>query len=169
MMLGRMSRKARPVVRGKVVDAPLLRMFCPDFKGKVEGILGPWETLMPRVPKQHVEKHGDKRLHRPKKLHEPVVVPPLVPEIAGISRVRLHKYNDYVVESDTLEGLGVLGGGAAAGGSSTGSRPADDKKRKGDAHAAGGQKGPKLRRARGVAISKPTHAVTIGKLVVYIV
>ncbi|MFS7916693.1 hypothetical protein Hanom_Chr03g00180321 [Helianthus anomalus] len=181
-------------------DAPLLRMFCPDFKGKVEVLAcedgeegfnyticdnfrlperDVMEAVLPQgkgdlgalgdpdatgVPKQHVEKHGDKRLRRPKKLHEPVVVPPLVPEFAGISRVRLHKYNDYVVESDTLEGLGVLGSGAAAGGSSAGSRPADDKKRKGDAHAAGGQKGPKLRRTRGVAISKPTHAVTTGKL-----
>ncbi|KAJ0614477.1 hypothetical protein HanIR_Chr02g0062891 [Helianthus annuus] len=29
-----MSRNTRPVVREKVVDAPLWRMFCPDFKGK---------------------------------------------------------------------------------------------------------------------------------------
>ncbi|KAJ0957039.1 hypothetical protein HanPSC8_Chr01g0022591 [Helianthus annuus] len=112
------------------------------------------------VPKQHVEKHGDKRFRRPKRPHEPVVVPHLVPEVAGISHVRLRKYNDYVVVSDTLEGLGVLGGGAAAGGSSAGSKPADDKKRKGDAHAAGGQKGPKLRRTQRVTISTPTPAVT---------
>ncbi|KAJ0781263.1 hypothetical protein HanPI659440_Chr06g0247311 [Helianthus annuus] len=119
------------------------------------------------VPKQHVEKHGDKRFRRPKKPHEPVVVPPLVPEVAGISRIRLRKYDDYVVVSDTLEGLGVNGGGAAAGGSSAGSKPADDKKRKRDAHAAGGQKGPKLRRTRGVAISKPTPAVTAGMLIIF--
>ncbi|KAJ0567350.1 hypothetical protein HanIR_Chr06g0283771 [Helianthus annuus] len=36
MMLGRMSMKVRPVVREKVVDAPIWRMFHPDFKGKVE-------------------------------------------------------------------------------------------------------------------------------------
>ncbi|MFS7940460.1 hypothetical protein Hanom_Chr05g00464711 [Helianthus anomalus] len=107
------------------------------------------------VPKQHVEKHGDKRLHRPKKPQETVVVPPLVPNVAGISRTRLLKYNDYVVVSDTLEGLGVPGGGAAAGESSIGSKPADDKKRKGDASAAGGQKGLKLRRTRVAAIPQP--------------
>ncbi|KAJ0940074.1 hypothetical protein HanRHA438_Chr02g0079171 [Helianthus annuus] len=36
MMLRRISRKAKPVVREKSgEDAPLWRMFCPDFKGKV--------------------------------------------------------------------------------------------------------------------------------------
>ncbi|MFS7953023.1 hypothetical protein Hanom_Chr07g00613791 [Helianthus anomalus] len=36
MMLGRMSRDTRPVVREKSgEDAPLWRMFCPDFKGEV--------------------------------------------------------------------------------------------------------------------------------------
>ncbi|KAM0064446.1 hypothetical protein Hdeb2414_s0003g00103061 [Helianthus debilis subsp. tardiflorus] len=103
------------------------------------------------VPKQHMEKHGNKRFRKPKKPHEAVVVPPLVPEVAGISRIRLHKYNDYVVVSNTLEALGVPGGGMAAGGSYVGSKPADDKKRKGDASAAGGQKGPKLRRTRTAA------------------
>ncbi|KAJ0882873.1 hypothetical protein HanPSC8_Chr10g0414711 [Helianthus annuus] len=36
MMLTRPDRKARPVVREKSVDAPLWRMFEPDFEGKVE-------------------------------------------------------------------------------------------------------------------------------------
>ncbi|KAM0056797.1 hypothetical protein Hdeb2414_s0006g00222731 [Helianthus debilis subsp. tardiflorus] len=36
MMLGRMSRKARPVVREKSGGCSLWRMFCPDFKGKDE-------------------------------------------------------------------------------------------------------------------------------------
>ncbi|KAJ0794775.1 hypothetical protein HanPI659440_Chr04g0142901 [Helianthus annuus] len=36
MMLGRMSGDARPVLREKSgEDAPLWRMFCPDFKGEV--------------------------------------------------------------------------------------------------------------------------------------
>ncbi|KAM0031788.1 hypothetical protein Hdeb2414_s0017g00513021 [Helianthus debilis subsp. tardiflorus] len=40
MMLGRMSRKARPVVREKSgEDAPLWRIFDPGFKGKVEVLL----------------------------------------------------------------------------------------------------------------------------------
>ncbi|MFS7967302.1 hypothetical protein Hanom_Chr09g00784191 [Helianthus anomalus] len=174
MMLGRMSRKARPVLREKSEDAPLWRMFCQDFKGKVlvfpcgDGEEGfnfticdnfrlpereAMEAALPQgkgdhgalgdpdatgVPKQHMEKHGDKRLPRPKKPHEAVVVPLLVSVVAGISRMRLRKYNDYVVVSDTLEGLGVPGGGAAAGGSSAGFKPAVDKKRKGDASATSG-------------------------------
>ncbi|MFS7989728.1 hypothetical protein Hanom_Chr11g01050291 [Helianthus anomalus] len=37
MMIGRLSSKARPVLRVKNgEEAPLWRMFCPDFKGKVE-------------------------------------------------------------------------------------------------------------------------------------
>ncbi|KAJ0463528.1 hypothetical protein HanHA300_Chr14g0516691 [Helianthus annuus] len=36
-MLGRMSRKARSVMREKSgEDAPIWRIFYPDFKGKVE-------------------------------------------------------------------------------------------------------------------------------------
>ncbi|MFS7890458.1 hypothetical protein Hanom_Chr00s000083g01619211 [Helianthus anomalus] len=155
MMLGRMSRKARPVVPEKVEDAPHWGMFFPDFKGKVEvlacvdgeerfnhtirdnfrlfivgrnaGDLGALRVPdATGVAKQYMEKHGDKRFFTPKKPHEPIVVPPLVPEVAD--------------------------GGAAAGGSSVGSKPATDKKRKGDVAAAGGQKGPKLRRTRTAAI-----------------
>ncbi|MFS7955127.1 hypothetical protein Hanom_Chr07g00638981 [Helianthus anomalus] len=196
MMLGRMIRKARPVVREKSgEDAPLCRMFCPDFKGKVvvlpcedgeEGFNvtihdnfrvpahGALEVELPQgngnlgalgdpdgtsVPKQHMEKHGDKKFRRAKKPHEPVVIPPFVPEVAGIYRIHLRKYDDYVVVADTLEGLGVLGGGAAAGGSSAGLKPTGDKKRKEDAAGAGGQKGPKLRRTRTAAISQPKPAV----------
>ncbi|MFS7907132.1 hypothetical protein Hanom_Chr01g00067661 [Helianthus anomalus] len=113
-----------------------------------------------------MEKHGDKRLCRPKKPHGPVVVPPSVLEVAGISRIRLRKYNDYVVVFDTLEGLGVPGGGATACESSAGSKPADDKKRKGDASTIGGQKGPKLRRTRTAAIPQPKPTVTTCKLTI---
>ncbi|KAM0040336.1 hypothetical protein Hdeb2414_s0012g00392581 [Helianthus debilis subsp. tardiflorus] len=201
MMLGRMSRKARPIVREKSgEDAPLCRMFHPGFKGKVEVLacadgeegfnhtirdnfrLPEWDAMeatLPQgkgdlgalgdpeatgVPKQHMEKHGDRRFHKPRKPHASVIVPPLVPEVAGISRIHLPKYNDYVVVSDTLEGLGVPGGGAAASGSSTCSKPADERKWKGDAAGAGGQKGPKLRRTRTAVISQPKPAVTTGKL-----
>ncbi|KAJ0741223.1 hypothetical protein HanOQP8_Chr06g0225621 [Helianthus annuus] len=187
-----MSRNARHVVREKSgEDAPLWRMFHPDFKGKVVVVAckdgEEWFNLTIRdnfrvhdpaalkvelpqgkgdlgalgdphavgVLKQHTEKHGDKRLRKSKKPHDAVVVPHLVPEVAGISRIRLRKYNDYVVVSDTLEGLSVPGGGAAAGGSSAGSKPANDKKRKGDASAASGQKGLKLRRTRTAAILQP--------------
>ncbi|KAF5792405.1 hypothetical protein HanRHA438_Chr09g0417641 [Helianthus annuus] len=135
----------------------------PQGKGDLGALGDPDAT---GVPKQHMEKHGDKQFRRAKKPHEPVVVPPLVPEVAGISRIRLRKYNDYVVVSDTLKGLGVPGGGTAAGGSSASSKPANDKKRKGDASAAGGQKSPKLRRTRTAAISQPKPAVTTVKLTI---
>ncbi|KAJ0639833.1 hypothetical protein HanRHA438_Chr16g0744201 [Helianthus annuus] len=203
MMLGRMSRKARPGVREKSgEDAPLWRMFCPDFKGKVvvlpcedgeEGFnvtihdnfrvpaQAALEVELPQgngnlgaledpdatgVPKQHMEKHGDKKFRTAKKPHGPVVIPSLVPKVAGISLIRLRKYDDYVVVSDTLGGLGVTGGGAAAGGSSAGLKPAGDKQRKGDAAGAGGQKAPRLRRTRITAISQPKPAVVTGKLII---
>ncbi|MFS8001779.1 hypothetical protein Hanom_Chr13g01194381 [Helianthus anomalus] len=147
MMLGRISRKVRHVVRDKSgEDAPIWRMFHPHFKGKVEVLAcadgeegfnhtirdnfrlperDAMEAALPQgkgdlgalgdpdatgVPKQHMEKHGDKRFRKQKKPHEPVVVPPLVPKVADVS-------------------------------------------------AAGGQKGPKLRRTRTAAISQPKLAV----------
>ncbi|KAF5765268.1 hypothetical protein HanRHA438_Chr15g0714101 [Helianthus annuus] len=103
------------------------------------------------------------RIRKPKKTHEPAIVPPLVPQVAGISRICLHSYNDYVVVSDTLEGLGVLGGGAAASGSFAGSKPADEKKRKVDVTGTGEQKHPKLRRTQTTAISQPKPAVVTGE------
>ncbi|MFS7953024.1 hypothetical protein Hanom_Chr07g00613801 [Helianthus anomalus] len=87
---------------------------------------------------------GDMRL-RKKKTHEAVVVPPLVPEVAV---------------SDTLEGLGVPGGSAATVGSLVGAKPADEKKRKGDAPVADGHKAPKLRRTRATTIPKSKPMVT---------
>ncbi|MFS7986803.1 hypothetical protein Hanom_Chr11g01014521 [Helianthus anomalus] len=102
---------------------------------------------------------GDKRLCK-KKTHEAVVVRPLVPEVADIPRTRLRKYVNYVVVSDTLEGLAVPGGSAAAGGSSLGVKSLDDKKRKGDAPVSDGHKAPKLRRTRATAIPKSKPAFT---------
>ncbi|KAM0008127.1 hypothetical protein Hdeb2414_s0121g00803251 [Helianthus debilis subsp. tardiflorus] len=169
MMLGRMSRKASPVVREKiggcstlenvlprlqgfavvacedgdegfnliirdnfrVPDQAALEVVLPQGKGDLGALGDPAAT---GVPKQPVQKMGDKRFRKPKKTHEPVVVPPLVPE--------------------------VIGGSAAAGGSIVGVKPVDDKKRNGDAPVAGGQKGPKLRRPRTAAIPQPKPAVT---------
>ncbi|MFS7892581.1 hypothetical protein Hanom_Chr00s000670g01654371 [Helianthus anomalus] len=163
MMLGRMSRKARPVVmlRFRECSAHISRakLWCCHVKMVRRDSMSPfviisgclcrphlrWRNLGALgdpdgtgVPKQHLEKHGDKKFRRAKKPHEPVVIPPLVPEVVGISRVRLRTYTDYVVVSATLEGLGVPGGGAGAGGSSTGVKPAAERKRKGDAVGAGG-------------------------------
>ncbi|KAJ0681034.1 hypothetical protein HanPI659440_Chr16g0631201 [Helianthus annuus] len=148
MMLGRMSRKARPVVReksgdfkAKVVVLPCedgeegfnftirdnfrlpereaMEAVLPQGKGDLGALGDPNAT---GAPKQHIEKLGDRRFRRPKKPHEPIIVPPSVPEVAGISSIHLRKYNDYMVVFDTLEGLGVPGGGASAGGSSACSR-----------------------------------------------
>ncbi|KAF5802114.1 hypothetical protein HanRHA438_Chr06g0265081 [Helianthus annuus] len=225
MMLGRMNRKARPVVWEKSggrypsscavscflnfvyscflnvlsEDAPLWRMFDPGFKGKVEviayaddedgfnvticgnlrvpaeaalavelllgkGSLGALEDPDGTgVPKQRMEKHGDKKLRRGKKPHESVVIPPLVPEVAGISHTRLPKYDDYVVVCDTLEGLGLPGDGTAAGGSAAGAKPAVEKKQKGDVAGAGERKRPRLRTARTAAVTQPKFAVVTGK------
>ncbi|KAJ0678110.1 hypothetical protein HanOQP8_Chr12g0444201 [Helianthus annuus] len=116
------------------------------------------------VPKKHVEKGV--RFRKPKKTHEPAIVPPLVPQVAGISRTRLRSYNDYVVVSDTLEGLGVLGGRAATSGSSAGSKPTDEKKWKVDVAGASEQKRLKLRRTRTAAISQPKPAIVTGKLTI---
>ncbi|MFS7961872.1 hypothetical protein Hanom_Chr08g00720121 [Helianthus anomalus] len=93
MMLGRMNRKARPVVREKsggkypsscadgfnvtirdnfwVPAEAALAVELPQGKGDPDGT---------GVSKQRMEKHGDKKLHRGKKPHESVVIPPLVPE-----------------------------------------------------------------------------------------
>ncbi|MFS7949335.1 hypothetical protein Hanom_Chr06g00570371 [Helianthus anomalus] len=129
MMLGRMSRHARPVVREKSGEkAPLWRMFCPDFKGEVSIVAC---------------TDGEEGFNR------------------------TIRDNFRLPHRAALEaGLGVPGGAAAAGGLSAGTKPVDDKKRKGDAPVAGGQKAPKLRRTRATAIPKPTHAVTTGKLII---
>ncbi|MFS7941497.1 hypothetical protein Hanom_Chr06g00477001 [Helianthus anomalus] len=87
------------------MEAPL-----PQGKGNLGALGDPDAT---GVPKKHVEKAV--RIRTSKKKHETDFIPPLVPQVAGISRTRFHRYTDYVVVSDTLEGLGVPGGGAVAG------------------------------------------------------
>ncbi|KAF5760892.1 hypothetical protein HanXRQr2_Chr16g0758761 [Helianthus annuus] len=133
----------------------------PQSKGDL-GALGDPDAK--GVPKKQVEK-GVR--FRQKKKHEPAVIPPLVPQVAGISHTHFRRYTDYVVVSDTLEGLGVLGGGAAAGGSSVGSKPADEKKKKRKveekAADAGERKRPRLRTTRTTAVLQPKPAVVTGK------
>ncbi|KAJ0927535.1 hypothetical protein HanRHA438_Chr04g0183971 [Helianthus annuus] len=206
MVGGKLGRKARPVLReqnegkclcisclfatlfvliigtnGLALEAPLWRMFCPDFEGKIEIVkCGPdeegWnETILSnfRVPneaalnallpegKGHLGALGDPdatgvpkdsvtvlvdKQRRKKKAHAAVTLPPLVPEAAGTFRSRLRKYEDYVVVSDTLEGLSVPGGSPGASGAATGTKPVDDKKWKGDTAVSGGEKAPKLRK-----------------------
>ncbi|MFS8028799.1 hypothetical protein Hanom_Chr16g01514711 [Helianthus anomalus] len=145
MMLTRPDRRARPVVREKsggkhyhpcavellpcgeregfnleivgnfrvpphnVLNAPM-----PQGKGNL-GDLGKFEVKI--VPKKHVERKLVKKPARGRGKGKPEgsVAPPLVPQAAGIYRSCYRRYTDYMVVSDTLEGLGVLGGGATVG------------------------------------------------------
>ncbi|MFS7959837.1 hypothetical protein Hanom_Chr08g00695781 [Helianthus anomalus] len=75
-------------------------------------------------------------------------------------------YNDYVVVSDTVEGLGVPSGGAPTGGSAAGSKPADQKKKRKieeKAAVAGERKRRKLRTNRTAAVTQSKPAVVTGK------
>ncbi|KAJ0825043.1 hypothetical protein HanRHA438_Chr17g0798891 [Helianthus annuus] len=78
------------------LNAPL-----PQGKGNF-GALGKFETNT--VPKKHAEKkHVEKPARgRGKKNPEGSVAPPLVSQVAGISRSCYRRYTDYVVVSDTL-------------------------------------------------------------------
>ncbi|KAJ0744120.1 hypothetical protein HanPI659440_Chr10g0383991 [Helianthus annuus] len=152
---------------GLAVEAPVWRMFCPDFEGKIEIVKcgldeegwnetilsnfrvpdeGALNALLPEghlgalgdpdatgVPKESVNMLVDKQ-RRKKKAHAAVTLPPLVPEAAGTFRPRLRKYIDYVVVSDTLEGLSVPGGSPGASGAAAGTKPIDDKKTEGRYH-----------------------------------
>ncbi|KAJ0570225.1 hypothetical protein HanHA300_Chr05g0175641 [Helianthus annuus] len=137
-------------------DEAALNAVLPGGKGHLGALGDPAAT---GVPKETMLKFGDKR-QRKKKTHEPISVPSLVPEVACILRTRLRKSEDYVVVSDTLEGLGVPGGSAAGGGSTVGTKPVDVKKRKGDAPVAGGEKAHRLRKTRPTAVLKPKPAVS---------
>ncbi|MFS7945603.1 hypothetical protein Hanom_Chr06g00526231 [Helianthus anomalus] len=79
------------------------------------------------VPKASVNVLVD-RQRRKKKAHVAVTLPPLVSEASGTFRPRLRKYEDYVVVSDTLEGLSVPGGSSGTGGAVAGTKPVNDKK-----------------------------------------
>ncbi|KAJ0525740.1 hypothetical protein HanRHA438_Chr09g0395991 [Helianthus annuus] len=142
-------------------DEAALNAVLPEGKGDLGDLGDPAAT---GVPKETVVKFGDRRQPK-KKSHEAVSVPTLVPEVAGILRTRLRKYEDYVVVSDTLEGLGVPDGSAATGASTTGTKPVDDKKQKAAASVAGGEKAPKFRKTRATAVPKTKPAVTTGKLI----
>ncbi|KAM0009925.1 hypothetical protein Hdeb2414_s0083g00781721 [Helianthus debilis subsp. tardiflorus] len=137
-----------------VLNAPM-----PQGKGNL-GALGKFETKT--VPKKHAEKKHAKKLVRGLQTKKPeaTAMPSLVSHVAGISRSCYRGYTDYVVVSDTLEGLGVPGGGAAAGGTSTGSKPADERKRKPEkAVDAGEKKHSRIQTKRTAAVSQAKPAV----------
>ncbi|KAM0034305.1 hypothetical protein Hdeb2414_s0016g00496031 [Helianthus debilis subsp. tardiflorus] len=137
-------------------DEAALNAVLPEGKGDLGDLGDPAAT---GVPKETVVKFGDRCQHK-KKSHEAVSVPTLVPEVAGILRTPLRKYEDYVVVSDTLEGLGVPDGSAATGASTMGTKPVDDKKQKATASVAGGEKAPKFRKTRATTVPKTKPAVT---------
>ncbi|KAM0055235.1 hypothetical protein Hdeb2414_s0006g00203701 [Helianthus debilis subsp. tardiflorus] len=185
MLGGKLEKKAKPVLQEKNEEAPLWRMFCCDFEGKIEIVKwGPdeegWnETILSNfmndcyqkaksswgagrpdatsVTKAPVTMLADKH-RRKKKAHAAVTHPPLVPEASGTFHPRLRKYEDYGVVFDTLEGLSVLGGSSDKGSAAAGTKPVDDKKRKGDTTVAGGEKAPKLRTTRATVVLKHKHA-----------
>ncbi|KAJ0792978.1 hypothetical protein HanOQP8_Chr01g0024441 [Helianthus annuus] len=159
-----------PLPQGKGIVYKLLICFAKKFifviclfNGLNPGNLGALGEFDAKVAhKMHVEKavRGRQR-NRP----EPAVVPPLVPRAAGISCSRFHRYTDYVVVCDALEGLGVPGGGVAAGGSSAGSKPADEKKKRRaeeKAAGAGEKKRPRLQTKQTTAVSQAKPVVVPG-------
>ncbi|KAJ0466319.1 hypothetical protein HanIR_Chr14g0670741 [Helianthus annuus] len=111
-----------------------------------EGILGDLGKFEKPVPKKHVEKKQVKKpaRGRGKEKVEGSAAPPLVSQAAGISRSCYRRYTDYVVVSDTLEGLGVPGGGVAVGGTAAGSTLAGDKRKPEQTAAGAGE--PKRRK-----------------------
>ncbi|KAJ0800318.1 hypothetical protein HanPI659440_Chr03g0101581 [Helianthus annuus] len=76
---------------------------------------------------------------------------------------RFCKSEDYVIVSDTLEGLGVLGSCSGAGGTTVGTWLFVGKKRNGDTAAASETKRPNLRRTRATVLNTRMHVVSIGK------
>ncbi|MFS7905072.1 hypothetical protein Hanom_Chr01g00043461 [Helianthus anomalus] len=158
MILSRPDRRARPVVREKSgADAPLWRMFEPDFEGKVEllpcgegegfnldivgnfrvptwnlGALGKFEVKS--IPKKHAEKkHAEKLVRgRPKKKPEATIESSSVGHAAGA--------------------------GTAAGGTAAGSKPAGEKRKPEEKVVGAGEiKRRKIqtKRVSGVAQKKP--------------
>ncbi|KAF5782894.1 hypothetical protein HanXRQr2_Chr11g0501641 [Helianthus annuus] len=114
-----------------VLDAPV--------PGDARGILADLGKFEKRIPKKHAEKKPVKKTvrGRGKGRAEGSVAPSSVSEAAGTYRSCYRRYTDYVVVSDTLEGLGVIGSGAAAGGTAAGP-PVVGEKRGPEQKAAGG-------------------------------
>ncbi|KAJ0561051.1 hypothetical protein HanHA300_Chr06g0218471 [Helianthus annuus] len=122
MLGGKLGRQARLVLReknedGLAVEASLLRMFCPDFEGKIE-----------------IVKCG--------------------PDEEGWNETILSNFrvpNEAALESVLPEGKG---GSLGTCGATAGTKPVDDKKRKGDTAVACGEKPPKFRKTRATAVPK---------------
>ncbi|KAF5815923.1 hypothetical protein HanXRQr2_Chr03g0128601 [Helianthus annuus] len=142
-----------------VLDAPV--------PGDARGILADLGKVEKRIPKKTVEKKTVKKTvrGRGKGSSEGSVAPSSVAEAAGTYRSCYRGYTDYVVVSDTLEGLGVIGSGAAAGGTAV-VPPVVGEKRGPEQKAAGGGE-PKRRRLQTKRVApaqkKPAVAADTGK------
>ncbi|KAJ0854338.1 hypothetical protein HanRHA438_Chr14g0661521 [Helianthus annuus] len=118
------------VPKRDVLQAPV-----PEGEKAILADLGKFEK---RIPKKHVEKKQVKKTTRGrgKEKAEGSVATPPVSQAAGTYRSYYRRYTDYVVVSDTLEGLGVLGSAAASG--TTAGPPVVGKKREPEQTVAGG-------------------------------
>ncbi|KAJ0623983.1 hypothetical protein HanIR_Chr01g0038281 [Helianthus annuus] len=143
-----------------VMNAPV-----PEGEGTLRD-LGKFEKP---VPKKHVEKKQVKKTARGrgKEKTEGSAAPPLVSQAASTYHSCYRRYTDYVVVSDTLEGLGVPGGGAAVGGTAAGSTVAGEKRKPEQTAAGAGElKRRKLQSKRaGPTQKKPV--VTAGKCITF--
>ncbi|KAJ0802236.1 hypothetical protein HanPI659440_Chr03g0126861 [Helianthus annuus] len=126
----------------RVPTEAALAVELPPGKGDL-GALGDPDAK--DVPKRQTVK-GVR--FRQKKIKEVTTVPHLVPQVAGISHSSFRRHKDYVIVSDTLEGLGTAAGSrsgaakkqaeeTAAGGTAAGP-PVIGEKRKPEPKAAGG-------------------------------
>ncbi|KAJ0500551.1 hypothetical protein HanHA300_Chr11g0390741 [Helianthus annuus] len=142
----------------RVPKRDVLRAPVPEGEKAILADLGKFEK---RIPKKHVEKKQVKKTTRGrgKGRAEGSDAPSLVSQAAGNYRSCYRRYTDYVVVSDTLEGLGVLGSGAAAGGTAA-SPPVVGDKREPEQKAAGGGE-PKRRKlqSKRAAPAQKKHAV----------
>uniref|UniRef100_A0A251SSJ8 Uncharacterized protein n=1 Tax=Helianthus annuus TaxID=4232 RepID=A0A251SSJ8_HELAN len=125
---------------------PTRAMLSAPVPGDARAILADLGKFEKRIPKKHAEKKPVKKTARGrgKGRAEGSVAPSSVSEAACTYRSCYRGYTDYVVVSDTLEGLGVIGSGAAAGGTAAGP-PVVGEKRGPEQKAAGGGE-PKRRR-----------------------
>uniref|UniRef100_A0A251UZB5 Putative transposase (Putative), gypsy type n=1 Tax=Helianthus annuus TaxID=4232 RepID=A0A251UZB5_HELAN len=149
MMLSRPDRKERPVLReqggGKTSAYHQKRCWKPRFRETQEVSLRIWGSLRNASPKRLEKKTVKKTVRgRGKGSVEGSAAPSSVFEAAGTYQSCSRGYTDYVVVSDTLEGLGVIGSGAAAGGTGV-VPPVVGEKRGSEQKAAGGGE-PKRRR-----------------------
>ncbi|KAJ0623225.1 hypothetical protein HanIR_Chr01g0029451 [Helianthus annuus] len=102
-----------------------------------------------------------------KKTEKPVIIP--VKQLAsGTFRPQFRKFEDYVIVSDTLEGLGVPSSSSDAGGVTAGTRPLAGQRRKGDTAAAGESKRPAFCHPRVAVLSTRLPATSAGKLFSYL-